>query len=184
MKAVQTARWSVALCIVMGVGLAAPSLVRAREKNEPDPATIQIFQLLNSSFGGKVEHFCLLADAYTDASGEQFRHVLRVDYDKNRAYGRLNIYVRSVGKMTPDQLATYTPQQIYDFGESDQAKFVKTDTLTFGAPGDLYLEAQDDGPLHSAPINDQVRKQYSELLTQYVIPALQKGPASQTAATR
>lgn len=168
----------VALFIVAGTVLAPPGAL-AREKYEPDQATIQLFQILNSSFGGKVDHFCLLADMYTDASGEQYRRVVRVDYDKSRTFGRLNLYVRSVGKMTPDQLATYTPAQIYDFGESDQAKFVKTDTLTFGAPGDLYLQAQDDGPLHSASINDDVRKRYSELVTQFVIPALQKGPAPQ-----
>jgi hypothetical protein len=55
---------------------------------------------------------------------------------------------------------------------------VKTDTLTFGAPGDIYLEARDDGPLHSAQITDDVRKRYSDLVTQFVIPALQKGPAA------
>ena len=167
------------LFIVLGAILAALPGASAREKYEPDQATIQLFQILNSSFGGKVDHFCLLADLYTDSSGQQYRRVLRVDYDKSRAFGRLNLYVRSVGKMTPDQLATYTPAQIYDFGESDQAKFVKTDTLSFGAPGDLDLAAQDDGPLHSAPITDEVRKHYSDLITQYVIPALQKGPAPQ-----
>jgi hypothetical protein len=164
--------------------MAAPPSARAREKNEPDPVTIQLFQILNTSFGGKVDHFCLLGDMYTDASGEQYRRVLRVDYDKSRTFGRLNIYVRSVGKMTPDQLATYTPAQIYDFGESDQAKFVKSDTLTFGAPGDIYLEAEGDGPLHTTPITDEVRKQYLTLITQYVIPALQKGPASQAPASQ
>lgn len=179
MRAVQQrAGWGAALSVVVGMALTSPPGAQAREKFEPDPATIQLFQILNSSFSGKVDHFCLLGDMYTDASGEQYRRVLRVDYDKNRAFGRLNVYVRSVGKMTPDQLATYTPAQIYDFGESDQAKFVKTDTLTFGAPGDLYLAAQGDGPLHSASITDEVRKQYSDLLTQYVIPALQKGPAA------
>lgn len=169
----------VALCVVAGTTLAALPGARAREKFEPDPATIQLFQILNSSFGGKVDHFCLLADMYTDSSGQQYRRVLRLDYDKSRVFGRLNLYVRSVGKMTPDQLATYTPAQIYDFGESDQAKYVKTDTLTFGASGDLYLETQDDAPLHSAAITDEVRKRYSDLITQYVIPALQKGPAAQ-----
>ena len=175
----QRAARCVALCVVGGTILAALPGARGREKFEPDPATIQLFQILNSSFSGKVDHFCLLADMYTDASGEQYRRVLRVDYDKSRGFGRLNLYVRSVGKMTPDQLATYTPAQIFDFGESDQAKFVKTDTLSFGAPGDLYLEAQDDGPLHSATITDEVRKRYSDLVTQFVIPALQKGPAAQ-----
>ncbi len=185
MKAVHAkGSWGAALCILVGASLSAPPTVRAREKNEPDPATIQLFQVLNSSFGGKVEHFCLLGDMYTDASGEQYRRVVRVDYDKSRTFGRLNIYVRSVGKMTPDQLAAYSPQQIYDFGESDQAKYVKTDTLTFGAPGDLYLAAQGDGPLHSASITDQVRKQYSDLITQYVIPALQKGPGAQAPSTQ
>lgn len=179
MRAVhRRAAWCVTLSVVAGATLAAPP-GRAREKFEPDPATIQLFQILNSSFGGKIDHFCLLADMYTDASGQQYRRVLRVDYDKGRAFGRLNLYVRSVGKMTPDQLATYTPAQIYDFGESDQAKFVKTDSLTFGAPGDLYLQAQDDGPLHSATITDEVRKRYSDLVTQFVIPALQKGPVPQ-----
>lgn len=169
--------WAVALSVVLGVSLAVPALTRARERNEPDAATIELFRVLNTQFGGKVEHFCLLADKYSDSSGQQFRHVLRVDYDKDRLFGRLNLYVRSVGAMTPDQLATYTPQQIYDFGESDQEKFVKTDTGSFGEKGDLYLQTRGDGPLHSETVTDEARKEYTDFITQYVIPALQKGPA-------
>jgi hypothetical protein len=172
-------RWGAVLLILAAASSAAPSRIAFSREKESDAATTQLFQILNTSYGGKVEHFCLLADTYTDASGQQYRHVLRVDYDKSRVFGRLNLYVRSVGSMTQDQLATYTPQQIYDFGESDQEKFVKTDTGPFGEKGDLYLQAEGDGPLHSTAVTSDARKHYSDFLSQYVIPALQKGPAAQ-----
>ncbi|HEV3277582.1 MAG TPA: hypothetical protein VG860_12260 [Terriglobia bacterium] len=181
MRAVyQTTSWGVALSVLVGASLASPPRVgTSRERNDADAATTQLFQILNTSFGGKLQHYCLLADTYNDSGGQTFRHVLRVEYDKDRVFGRLNLYVRSVGSMTQDQLATYTPQQIYDFGESDQEKFVKTDTGSFGQKGDIFLQVEGDGPLHSAAVTDEARKQYADFVSQYVIPALQKGPTAQ-----
>lgn len=142
--------------------------------DENDP-TNQLYQLLDTSHGGMVKDFCVLADVYTDSSGTEYRHVLRLNYNKSRAFGRLELSVRSVGKMDSAQLATYTPQQIYDFGESDQEKFMKTDAGPLGQTGDLYLTADSGGPLHSAPITDAIRKEYAGFITQFILPALKAG---------
>ena len=45
--------------------------------------------------------------------------------------------------MTPQQLETYTAKQIYDFGETDLEKYVKTNAGEFGTAGDVYLHAND-----------------------------------------
>jgi hypothetical protein len=157
--------------------LVFPALLSASSRNRGDEndVTGKLFQLLDSQHGGKLDDIYVLADSYTDASGDQYRHVLRIDYDKNRSFGRLAIYLRSVGKMTPEQLSTYTPEQIYGFGEVDLAKFVKTDPGPFGQKGDLYLESSEDQPLHTTAANGDARKNYEAYVTQYVIPALQKG---------
>ena len=165
------------VCLVLGMVVTAPGgllAVRNSRVDEND-ATYRLFQLLDSAHGGKLADTYVLADAYTDGNGDQYRHVLRVDYDKSHAFGRLAIYVRSVGKMTPEQLSTYTPEQIYNFGEIDLQKLVKTDPGPFGQRGDLYLTADGDGPLHTSAVTDEARKSYDTFVTQYVIPALQKG---------
>ncbi len=153
--------------------------VYAKDKTQrvdADDPTYRLFQLLDSSHGGKPEDFCLLADLYNDPTktDQEYRHVLRVDYDKNRSFGKLNLYVRAVAKMTPEQLRTYTPKQIYEFGETDLEKFVKTEAGPFGRPGDIYLRAREDSPLSAAPITDEVRNSYEFFVTQYLLPALQK----------
>jgi hypothetical protein len=164
------------LCLLLGLVLAAPGeLFSSSKKADENDATARLFQLLDSVRNGKLDDVYVLADSYTDASGDQYRHVLRIDYDKSRAFGRLAIYVRSVGKMTPEQLAAYKPEQIYEFGESDQEKLVKTDPGPFGQRGDLYLTAADDGPLHTTAVTDEARKAYDTFVTQYVIPAVEKG---------
>jgi hypothetical protein len=164
------------LCLLLGIVLTAPGeLFSSSKKVDENDATVRLFQLLDSAHSGKLDDIYVLADSYTDTGGDQYRHVLRIDYDKNRAFGRLAIYVRSVGKMTPEQLAAYKPEQIYEFGESDQEKLVKTDPGPFGQRGDLYLKADDDSPLHTTVVTDQVRKSYDTFLTQYVIPAVEKG---------
>lgn len=146
------------------------------DPSAPDDATTQLFQLLDSSHDGKLQDFYLLGDLYKDPSkpDDEYRHVLRVEYDKSRGFGKLNLWVRSVGKMTPQQLQTYTPKQIYDFAETDQEKYVKTTVSTFGGSGDLYLRADGEGPLATSSITDDVRKSYDLFLTQYVLPALRK----------
>lgn len=146
------------------------------DPSAPDDATTELFQLLDSSHDGKLQDFYLLGDLYKDSSkpDDEYRHVLRVEYDKSRGFGKLNLWVRSVGKMTPQQLQTYTPKQIYDFAETDQEKYVKTTASTFGGSGDLYLRADGEGPLATSSITDDVRKSYDLFLTQYVLPALRK----------
>jgi hypothetical protein len=163
--------------LLLAAVLAFPSLLQggSRTKVDDNDVTAKLFQLLDSQHSGKLDDVYVLADLYTDANGDQYRHVLRVDYDKSRSFGRLAIYLRSVGKMTPEQLSAYTPEQIYGFGEVDLAKFVKTDPGTFGQKGDLYLESSDDSPLHTTPVNEEARKNYETYISQYIIPALQKG---------
>ena len=163
----------------LALGMAAPAFAgRSHEKkDEANDPTYQLFQLIDSTRGGVLKNFYLLADVYTDTSGNEFRHVLRVDYDKNRGFGRLSLYVRSVGKMDPAQLATYKPEQIYDFGEIDQEKFMKTDPGPLGQTGDIFLVASKGEALHTAPVTPEIRKQYEDFITQYIIPALKAAPA-------
>ena len=135
-----------------------------------------IYQLLDDSYGGKLTNFYLLAGVYADPQdpASQLQRVLRVDYDKGRYFGRFRIYVRSVGKLTPAQLKTYDTEQIYQFGESDEAEFEKIDPGPLGGTGDLYLKATSNGPLAPAPITDQVRQEYDTLITKHILPALKK----------
>jgi hypothetical protein len=148
---------------------------KAEEVDASDP-TLRVFQLLDSTRDGKLADFYLLADLYKDPDkpDDEYRHVLRVNYDKNRGFGKLNVWVRSVGKMTPEQLDTYTPKQIYDFAETDQEKYCKSSAGQFGTPGDVYLRASQDRPLATAPVTDEVRKSYGLFVTEYLLPALQK----------
>ena len=142
----------------------------------PDDPTYMLYQLLNNSYGGKLTDHYLLADLYPDPqnSASQLQRVIRIDYDKNRFFGRFTIYMRSVGKLTPAQLKTYNAKQIYDFGESDDTKFEKINPGPLGETGDLYLKATSNGPLAPAPITDQVRQEYDTLITKYILPSLKK----------
>lgn len=164
-----------ALGVLIAIVLAAPStFAGGGKKYDDNDVTYRLFQLLDNAHNGDLDDLYLIADTYTDASGETCRHVLRIGYEKNKTFGRLAIYVRSVGKISADQASTYTPEQIYDFGEVDLQKFVKTDPGPFGQRGDLYLESSDDQALHTMPVTDTARKQYENYLSQWVIPALQK----------
>jgi len=156
-----------------------PTNLQAKDKKttevDPNDCTCRLFQFLDESRAGKLDEFYTLGDLYQDPkSGEEFRHVMKVEYDKSRAFGRLKIYVRAVGKMSAQQLSTYTPQQIYEFGETDLEKFVKTDCGPYGKAGDIYLHPTEDGPLATSAITDEARKRYDNYLCQYVLPALQK----------
>lgn len=162
---------------ILAVTILAGTLYAKRKaSSEADGATSHLFQLLDSGYKGKLDDFYLLADLYKDAQNpdQQYRHVLRLSYDKGRVFGKLTFYVRSVGKLEPQQLQAYTVKQIFEFGETDAEKFVKTSGGEFGAPGDVYLKASQDGVLVSAPITDDVRKEYNTLIGQYVTPALEK----------
>jgi hypothetical protein len=151
-------------------------LAYAKDKRgsvSPDDPTYRLFQLLDNSYGGKLTDFCLLADTYADPSqpGQMLQHVLQVDYDNNRFYGRFRIYVRGVSQVTPAQLKEYTPQQISGFG-SDVEKFEKIDPGPFGETGDVYFSAAGSGTLSPAQITDQAKREYEFFLTRYVLPAL------------
>jgi hypothetical protein len=167
------------ILFLAGVGGVLLPLLRAKEKStaaDPNDPTYRLFQLLDGTYSGKLEGFYLVADIYKDPvnPNQELQHILRVEYDKNHVFGKLNIYIRSVGKIQPEQMRVYTPKEFYDFGLSDLEKFVKTEAGPFGKSGDVYLRAQGDRPLATAPVTDEVRKAYETILTQHLSPALQK----------
>jgi hypothetical protein len=152
---------------------------RAPQASSNDP-TVRLYSLLDAQFNGKLDDFVLLADVVDDPKnpGQTQQHVLRVEYGKDRVFGKLNIHVRTVAQLTPEQLKTYTPKQIYDFAETDTAKFTKTDPGPFGKPGDVYFEpASDGGAMGSVPSTPEVQSQYERFVTQYLLPALEKKAA-------
>ena len=146
----------------------------------PNDPTVRLYSLLDSKYSGKLNDFFVLADVVNDPKtpGQSQQHVLRVDYGKDRAFGKLNIHVRTVGQLSPEQLKTYTPKQIYEFGETDSAKFTKTDPGSFGRAGDLYFEAPPDGgALATTTTTPGVQALYERIVTQYLLPALEKKSA-------
>ena len=149
---------------------------RKKPAVSPNDPTYMIYQLLDDSYGGKLTNFYLLAGIYADPQdpASQLQRVLRVDYDKGRYFGRFRIYVRSVGKLTPEQAKTYSSKQIYDFGENDEAEYEKIDPGPLGQKGDLFLQATSSGPLAPAALTSEVNERYSLLITKYILPALQK----------
>jgi hypothetical protein len=154
-------------------------LAKEKEKTpavSPDDLTLRLFQLLDGSYGGKLSEFYLIGDIYKDPKipDKELQHVFKAEYEKDRAFGRFRLYVRSVDKLTPGQLKEYTPKQVYEFGELDVEKFTKTDPGPFGKTGDVFFLAIQDGPLAAAPITDEVRKEYETYISQWLLPALQK----------
>jgi len=162
---------------LMTAGL--PSFGLAKEKPvvvSPDDLTLRLYQLLDNSYGGKLADFYVIGDVYKDPKvpDKELQHVLKAEYEKARAFGRFRLYVRSVDKLTPGQLKDYTPQQVYDFAEVDVEKFNKTDPGPLGRMGDLYFQASENGPLATAPITDEARKEYEAYLKDWILPALGK----------
>ena len=155
----------------------------AKEKSTqvgPNDPTVRLYSLLDSKYNGKLDDFYVLADVYNDPKnpGQPQQHVLRVEYSKDRAFGKLNIHVRTVAQLTPEQLKSYTPKQIYDFAETDSAKFTKTDPGPFGRAGDVYFEpTSDGGAMGTATVTPEVQAQYERLVTQYLLPILEKKAA-------
>jgi len=152
------------------------ALAHAKQKEtlvNSDNPSARLFQLLNDSRGGKLTDFCVIANTYANPTqpGQMLQHVLQVNYDKGRFYGRLTISVRGVSLLTPGQLTEYKPEQIYDFG-SDVARFEKINAGPFGETGDLYFRPTAQGALAPAPLTDDARRQYDLYLTQYILPAL------------
>jgi hypothetical protein len=143
----------------------------------PDDLTLRLYQLLDSDYGGKLQDFCLIADTFKEPpdTGAEHQHVLEVQYDKARGFGKLRIHIRTVDKLTPEQLKFYTAKEIFDRAEVDTEKFTKTDPGSFGRPGDVYFRAvMEGGPLASVPPTDDTRATYERYLKDYVLPALQK----------
>jgi hypothetical protein len=142
----------------------------------PDDLTLRLFQLLDTSYGGKLSDFYVIGDVYKDPAtpDKELQHVFKAEYEKNRSFGRFRLYVRSVDKLEPGQLKDYTPKQVYEFAESDMEKFTKTDPGPFGKTGDIYFRALADGPLATAPVTDGVQKEYETYITQWLLPALEK----------
>lgn len=142
-----------------------------------DDPTLRLYQVLDTAYGGKLDELYLIADVFKDPkqSDHEEQHILRVEYDKNRGFGKLRIYIRTVDKLTPAQLKAYTPKQAYDFAEVDSEKFTKTDAGSLGRPGDIYFHpATDGGPLATAPVTDGARTAYERYIIDYILPALQK----------
>jgi hypothetical protein len=179
------------LVVAILLGCSPPALhaLPRRKKKEkhgqisPNDPTARLFEILNDSFGGKLSNFCVLADVYSDPSNpsQQYQRILSVDYNKDLYFGRFVIHARSVSKMTSEQLAIYTPAQIYKFGGRDGQVFDKINPGSFGAEtGDLYLTPPPNGgPLRPEPINDDVAQEYNMLVSQYVLPAVQKAAQKQ-----
>jgi len=145
-----------------------------------DDPTLRLYNLLDSKFSGKLDDFYVLADVVNDAQnpGQPQQHVISADYSKDRAFGKLNIHIRTVAQLTPAQLKTYTPKQIFAFAEDDTAKFTKTDPGTFGKLGDVYFQqTSGGGALGAATITSDVQADYDRYVTQYLMPALEKKAA-------
>jgi hypothetical protein len=156
-----------------------PSFCVAKEKPvvvSPDDVTLRLYQLLDTSYAGKLPDFYVVGDVYKDPKNpdKELQHVFKAEYEKARAFGRLRLYVRSVDKLTPGQLKDYTPQQVYEFADNDVEKFTKTDPGPLGRTGDLYFQATENGPLATSPITDEARKEYEAYVSQWLMPALEK----------
>lgn len=168
--------------MILVLGGSAASL-GAKEKTPqvgPNDPTVRLYNLLDSKYNGTLEDYCLLAGLIDDPKnpGQKQQNVLRIEYRKDRAFGKLRIYVRSVAQLSPAQLKTYTPKQIYDFAETDSSKFTKTDPGPFGRPGDVYFElAPDGGALAAVNVTPQVQAHYEHLVTEFLLPSLEKGAA-------
>jgi hypothetical protein len=171
--------WMLVMLLVAGLSGNGAQALLAKEKVAPvdtnDP-TYRLFQLLDTARSGKLTDFYLIADVYKDPANPnvELQHILRADYDKNRGFARLSLYVRSVGKIAPEQMRVYTPKEFYEFGLADLEKFMKTDPGPFGGLGDAYLHSDGERPLATAPITDDMRRAYELFVTQHLLPALQK----------
>lgn len=171
----------IALLVLAGIGFVASPLQgspRRHKDKEAVPAndvTSRVYQIADQSLQGKFSLY-LLADLYPDPAnpGSQLQRVLRVVYDKDLYFGRFAIHVRSVGKLTPAQLSTYTPEEIFNYGNGDSAEYEKINPGRFGKTGDLFLASTGGGPLATAPITPEVQAEYERLVTTYVLPAVEK----------
>ena len=94
-----------AFCTLLAtVGL--PGLHLAKEKTQavsPDDLTLRLFQLLDNSYGGKLSEFYVIGDIYKDPKNpdHELQHIFKAEYNKDSAFGRFRLYVRSLDKLTP-----------------------------------------------------------------------------------
>jgi hypothetical protein len=165
--------------LTVGIAGFLSQVLSAKEKApyiDPNDPTLRLFQVIDNSRGGKVTDFYVIADVYRDPANpnEELQHILKADYDKSRGFGKLHLFVRSVGRIQPEQLKTYTAKEFYEFGLADQEKYMKSEPGAFGKAGDVYLRAISDRPLASSPVTDEVRKAYETYVTQHLLPALEK----------
>jgi hypothetical protein len=168
--------------LIFGVG--NPVRLAAKDKGPPpvaaDDPTLRLYDLLNSKYNGKLDDFYLLADTFSDPDkpGQTEEHVLRIEYDKSKPFGKLKIYIRTVDQLTPEQLKAYSPKDVFAFAESESEKFTKTDPGSFGRGGDIYFQpTSPGGPLGTSPVTDDVQARYDRYVTQYIMPALEKKAA-------
>ncbi len=172
------------LFITIAVGCGSAGRLMAKDRTaqvSSDDPTFRLYNLLDSKFNGKLDDFYVLADVFNDPKnpGQAEQHVLRVEYNKDRGFGKLAIRVRTVAQLTPDQLKTYSAKQMYEFAETDSAKFTKTDPGSFGKPGDVYFEpAADGGAMGTISVTSDVQAQYERFVTNYLQPALEKKTAA------
>ncbi len=157
-------------------GMAAPRSTVEKTKVDPSDPTARLYQSLNKNYAGQLKDFFVLADIVKDSQNppQEFQHVLRVEYDQQKSFGRFRIYVRRVARLTPEQLKTYSPEQVYNFAFEDEEKFEKIEPGPFGLTGDLYFHVRPEMPLHTAPVTDEVRKQYQLYVNDYILPAVEK----------
>jgi hypothetical protein len=153
-------------------------LLRAREKTPPIPAddpTAKLYQFLDTSYDGSLKDFYVLGETFEESEhpGQDFQHVLRVEYAKDRLFGKFNFTVRNIAKLTPAQLKAYSPKAAYGFG-SDAEKYIKTSAGPFGRTGDVYFHAKDNGALATEPVTPDVQASYEKYLTETIMPALEK----------
>jgi hypothetical protein len=166
--------------LIFGGGLKHTSAKDKSSPTNPNDPTFRLFSLLDSKFNGKLDDFCMLADLVNDPKnpGQQLQRVIRIEYNKDKGFGKLSLHLRTVAQLTPEQLKAYSPKQTFDFAETDAAKFTKSEAGSFGRPGDVYFEASSDGgPLTTATVSSEVQTQYELLVTQYLLPALEKKAA-------
>lgn len=159
--------------------LCLSSLSLSKEKNQPpgpDDLTVRLYQLLDQSYGGKLADFYVIADVFKNPKGgdQDLQRIFMVEYDKSKAFGKFTLHVRTVDKLTGEQLKNYTAKQIFEFAETDVERFSKTDPGSFGRVGDLYLLAAENAPLATAPVTQDVRKEYATYVGEWILPALEK----------
>src|SRR5579864_6237096 len=129
---------AVLMLLVFGAGADRMGAKDRTSPTNPNDPTFRLFSLLDSKYNGKVDDFCMLADLINDPKnpGQQLQRVIRIEYNKDKGFGKLSLHVRTVAQLTPEQLKAYSPKQTYDFAETDIAKYTKSDAGSFGRQGD------------------------------------------------